>query len=53
LTIKSISNTKLPAHDGPFGLCARVFDVNSCAASPPAETCVVKTTHHREACKYL
>src|SRR5579862_7981876 len=27
LTIKSISNTKFPAHNGPFGLCAPVFDV--------------------------
>jgi len=36
LTIKSISNTKFTAHNGPFGLCARIFDVNSCAASPPA-----------------
>jgi len=27
LTIKSISNTKFPAHHRPFGLCTPVFDV--------------------------
>src|SRR5271169_6216987 len=38
LTIKSISNTKFnPAHNGPFSLCAPVFDVILLrAASPPA-----------------
>jgi hypothetical protein len=37
LTIKSISNTKFTAHNGPFGLCAQYIRCHSsCAASPPA-----------------
>jgi hypothetical protein len=34
LTIKSISNTKFNAHNGPFGLCARIFDVILLALLP-------------------